>query len=139
MANETKDRLAFRMHPETKRKIQQWYEADNCRSMNEFIEKAVNFYADYLATNDNNALLPTSISSAMDGRLGLLEKNLSALSFNHAVELDMLTGIIAAAFEFDQDDLKRQQKQSVRNVKTTNGRISLKRRVQERREEEWQD
>lgn len=138
MANETKDRLAFRMHPETKRKIQQWYEADNCRSMNEFIEKAVNFYADHLATNDNNALLPTAISSAMDGRLGLLEKNLSALSFNNAVELDMLTGIIAAAFEFDQDDLKRRRGQSVRNVKATNGRISLERRVQEGWEDEWQ-
>lgn len=139
MANKTKDRLAFRMHPETKRKIQQWYEADNCRSMNEFIEKAVNFYADYLVMRDSNALLPAAISSAMDGRLGLLEKNLSALSFNHAVELDMLTGIIAAAFEFDQDDLKRRRGQSVRNVKATNGRISLERRVQERREDEWQD
>lgn len=137
MANETKDRLAFRMHPETKRKIQQWYEADNCRSMNEFIEKAVNFYADYLAANDSNALLPTAISSAMDGRLGLLEKNLSALTFNHAVELDMLVGIVAAAFEFDQDDLKRRRGQSVRNVKATNGRISLERRVQEGWEDEW--
>ena len=107
--------------------------------MNEFIEKAVNFYADYLATNDNNALLPTSISSAMDGRLGLLEKNLSALSFNHAVELDMLTGIIAAAFEFDQDDLKRRRGQSVRNVKATNGLISLEKYARSRQEPDWDD
>ncbi len=62
--------------PGNQAKIQQWYEADNCRSMNEFIEKAVNFYADYLVMSDSNMLLPTAISSAMDGRLGLLEKNL---------------------------------------------------------------
>lgn len=139
MANETKDRLAFRMRPETKRKIQQWYEADNCKSMNEFIEKAVNFYADYLAANDSSTLLPTAILSAVDGRLGLLEKNLSALSFNHAVELDMLTGVVADAFEFDRDDLKRRRAQSVRSVKSTNGRISLEKRIQERQEDEWQD
>ena len=134
-----KDRLTYRPEPETRRKIEQWYEAANCRSMNEFIDKAANFYADYLAANDNNALLPTAILSAMNGRMGLLEKNLSAMSFSHAVELDMLIGIIAEAFQFDQDDLKRRRAQSVRNVKATNGRISLEKRVQSKYESDWND
>lgn len=134
-----KDRLTYRPEPETRRKIEQWYEAANCRSMNEFIDKAANFYADYLAANDNNALLPTAILSAMNGRMGLLEKNLSAMSFSHAVELDMLIGIIAEAFQFDQDDLKRRRAQSVRNVKATNGRISLEKRAQSKHESDWND
>ena len=44
MSKETRDRIAFRMQPETRRRIEQWYAADNCQSKNEFIEKAVNFY-----------------------------------------------------------------------------------------------
>jgi len=48
MSKETRDRIAFRMQPETRRRIEQWYAADNCQSKNEFIEKAVNFYVDYL-------------------------------------------------------------------------------------------
>lgn len=92
--SENKDRLTYRPEPETRQKIEQWYEADNCRSMNEFIDKAVSFYADWLSANRND-MLPRAISSAMDGRLKILEKNLSSLSFNHAVELDMLMGIIA--------------------------------------------
>ena len=92
--SESKDRLIYRSEPETRQKIEQWYEADNCRSMNEFIDKAVSFYADWLSANRND-MLPRAISSAMDGRLKILEKNLSSLSFNHAVELDMLMGIIA--------------------------------------------
>ena len=53
----------------------------------------------------------------MDGRLKILEKNLSSLSFNHAVELDMLMGIIADTMQIDRDDLKRRRAQSVKNVK----------------------
>ena len=40
--SDNKDRLTYRPEPETKQKIERWYQEDNCRSKNEFIEKAVN-------------------------------------------------------------------------------------------------
>ena len=86
--SESKERLTYRPEPETRQKIEQWYEADNCRSMNEFIDKAVSFYADYLSACRND-MLPMAIASALNGRLKILEKNLSSLSFRYAVELDM--------------------------------------------------
>lgn len=101
----TKSRLTFRPSNETRQRIEQWYKADNCNSLNDFIEKAVNDYIDRLALNDNNRALPIAVTSAIDGRLGLLEKKLSALSFNHAVELDMLVGVIAGAFNFNREDM----------------------------------
>ena len=127
--SESKERLTYRPEPETRQKIEQWYEADNCRSMNEFIDKAVSFYADWLAANRND-MLPRAISSAMNGRLKILENNLSSLSFKHAVELDMLMGIIADTMQLDRDDLKRRRTQSVKNVRQTNGRVSLEKRTQ---------
>jgi len=141
--SETKSRLTFRPSDETRQRIEQWYKADNSTSLNDFIEKAVNDYIDRLEINDDNCLLPTAISSAINGRLGLLEKNLSSLSFNHAVELDMLVGIIAETFNFSREDLQRLRAQSVKNVKNTNGRISLEKRAQrtdeyEMDEDEWQ-
>ena len=135
---ESKERLTYRPDPETRQKIEQWYEVDNCRSMNEFIDKAVSFYADSLAVK-RSTMLPRAISSAINGRLSILEKNLSALSFNHAVELDMLVGIISDIAQLDQNDLKRRRAQSVRNVKATNGRISLEKRAQMRGEDDWGD
>ncbi len=33
--SESKERLTYRPEPETRQKIEQWYEADNCRSMND--------------------------------------------------------------------------------------------------------
>lgn len=136
--SENKERLTYRPEPETRQKIEQWYEADNCRSMNEFIDKSVSFYADWLSANRND-MLPMAIASAMNGRLKILEKNLSSLSFKHAVELDMLVGIIADFAKLDRDDLKRRRAQSVKNVKQTNGRISLEKRAQMRVEDDWDD
>ena len=136
--SESKERLTYRPEPETRQKIEQWYEVDNCRSMNEFIDKAVSFYADWLSANSND-MLPMSISSAMNGRLKILEKNLSSLSFNHAVELDMLIGIISDIAKLDRDDLKRRRTQSVKNVRATNGRVSLEKRAQMRDEDDWGD
>ena len=47
--SKNENRLNFRMTDETATKIERWYREDNCRSKNEFIEKAVNCYADMLA------------------------------------------------------------------------------------------
>lgn len=139
MSKETRDRIAFRMQPETRRRIEQWYAADNCQSKNEFIEKAVNFYVDHLEIQDNKTLLPMALQSVIDGRLGVLEDHIARREFTREVELDLLIGIIADAFEVDRDDLKRRRAQSVRNVKATNGLISLEKRARTRQEQDWDD
>ena len=138
MSND-RTRLALRMRTETAQKIEQWRTASNCRSKNEFVEKAVNFYADYLALNSDNQLLPKAVLSTIEGRLGLLEKNLSAATFNHAVELDMLVGIIGHAYQFDRENLEKLRAQSVRNVKATNGRVSLEKCARAYDGQDWDD
>ena len=106
MGNETRERLALRMQPKTRRRIEQWYVADNCLSMNEFVEKAVNFYVDHLEIQDNQTLLPMAIQSAIDGRLRRMEDYIARSNFTRNVEQDMTNGIIAEAFEMDREDLK---------------------------------
>ena len=89
MSKETRDRIAFRMQLETRRRIEQWYAADNCQSMNEFVEKAVNFYVDHLEIQDNQTLLPMAIQYAIDGRLRRMEDYIARSSFTRNVEQDM--------------------------------------------------
>ena len=144
MSTETRDRIAVRMDQETSRRLEQWYLADNCNSKNEFILKAMNFYIDHLEIKDNKSLLPMAIMSAIDGRLSRLEDYIARRDFTRCVEQDMTNGIIAEAFQMDEDALKRIRAQSVRNVKATNGLISLEkyarsRQEQDRDDDEWQD
>ena len=139
MSKETRDRIAVRMDQETSRRLEQWYLADNRKSKNEFILKAMNFYIDHLEIKDNKSLLPMAIMSAIDGRLSRLEDYIARRDFTRCVEQDMTNGIIAEAFEMDQEDLKRRRAQSVRNVKATNGLISLEKYARSRQEQDWDD
>ena len=140
MSTENRDRLPLRMGPDTKRKIDQWYKAAGCRSQNQFVEQAVNFYADHLAAQDNDTL-PRAVSSALDGRLGMFEDRLSALLYKHSVELDMVMGILADSYELTEEDISRRRSDSVSNVKQTNGRLSFEEKVYPENQvgSEWPD
>ena len=127
----SKVRPTLRVDPKTAQRAEQWYKAANCRSQNEFMERAINFYADYIEMNDNNDLLPQALQSYLDGRLSQLERRLSAISFDCLVGLDELTGIIADNFEFTEDELRRRRRDSINTVKKTNGLISLDKRAYE--------
>ena len=139
MSTETRDRIAVRMDQETSRRLEQWYLADNCKSKNEIILKAMNFYIDHLEIKDNKSLLPMAIMSAIDGRLSRLEDYIARRDFTRCVEQDMTNGIIAEAFQMDEDALKRIRAQSVRNVKATIGLISLEKYARSRQEQDWDD
>ena len=93
MGNETKERLPLRMKPETSRRLEQWYTADNCRSKNEFVEKAVNFYVDYLEMQDDRSLLPTALMAVQLALVADLAKKLGYKSCVLAGVLAALTGI----------------------------------------------
>ena len=109
--------------------------------MTAFIERAVDFYLDYLSANDAGLFLPTSIKSYLGRAAGTTEERLSSLAFRQAVEQDMVAGILADAYQFSDEDLRCRRSESVQNVKKTNGRVSLEQRVRGAWEEddEWQD
>ena len=141
MSKENKDRLSLRMSPATRERIEPWYEAAGCPSMNQIVEQAVNFYMDYLAMQDDRGLLPKTVAASLDGRLGMFEDHLSALLYKQAVELDMMMGILADGYEFTEEDMRRRRADSIRNVKRTNGRLSFEEKIypEDRVGSEWRD
>ncbi len=136
-----KKKFAFYLSPEKKAILERRYQEDGSPSMTVFVERAVDFYLDYLSANNAGLFLPTSIKSYLDGRLGQLEDRLASLTFRQAVEQDMVAGILANVYQFSKEDLRRRRAKSINNVKKTNGHISLGQRAREPWEEddEWQD
>ena len=136
-----KEKFPLYLSPEKKAILERRYQEDGSRSITAFIERAVDFYLDYLSANSAGLFLPTSIKSYLDGLLDQLEGRMSSLLYKQAVEQDMVAGILADAYQFSDEDLRRRRAESVQNVKKTNGRISLDQRVREVWEEgdEWQD
>ena len=136
-----KEKFALYLTPEKKAVLERRYREGGSRSLTAFIERAIDFYLDYLSANDAGLFLPTSIKSYVDGRLGQMEDRMSSLLYKQAVEQDMVAGILADAYQFSEEDLRRRRAESVKNVKRTTGRIALDQRVREAWEEgdEWQD
>ena len=136
-----KEKVPLYLTPEKKARLERRYQEDGSRSITAFIENAIDLYLDYLSANDAGLFLPASVKHYLDSRLDQMEDRLASLAFKQAVELDMMAGILADAYQFNEEDLRRRRAESVRNVKRTNGRITLEQRVREAWEEDdvWQD
>ena len=124
-----REKLAIRLEPELRERLERCYTMDGSRSRREYIENAIRFYTDYQEVQGAQSLLPKEIITAIDGRLGMLEDRMASLMFKHSVELDMVCGLLSSAFEIDEESLRRLRAESVKNVKQTNGRISLEQRM----------
>ena len=122
--SDNKDRLTYRPEPETKQKIERWYQEDNCRSKNEFIEKAVNCYADMLAAGESTTL-PRAVQSAIDARLKIFEDCIASLLYKQAVEMDMAMSILLQSLNMSEEVLRQERAKSIAAVKRTNGQLRL--------------
>ena len=113
-----KEKFALYLTPEKKALLERRYQEDGSRSLTGFIERAIDF-----------------------GRLDQLEDRLATLTFRLAVETDLVAGILADTCQLSREELRRRRAESVRNVKATNGRVSLEGRAREVWEEgdEWLD
>ena len=135
--NDNKDRLTYRPEPETKQKIERWYREDNCRSKNEFIEKAVNCYTDMLAAGESTMLL-RAVQSAIDNRLKLFEDRISSLLYKQAVEINMMTSLVLQSLNVSEEVLRQERAKSIAAVKRTNGQLRLEQKLRELENDEWQ-
>ena len=131
------NRLNFRMTDETASKIERWYQEDNCRSKNEFIEKAVNCYVDTLVAGESTTL-PRAVQSAIDGRLKLFEDRMASLLYKQAVEMDMAMSILLQSLNVSEEVLRQERAKSIAAVKRTNGQLRLEQKLRELENEEWQ-
>ena len=97
----------------------------NATSRNDFIEKAINFYVGYLNTQDNIEFVNEVINHTIESKINILEESLSSLLFKLSVQLDMLTHILAANFDIDEETLKKLREKSTLEVQETIGTLNL--------------
>ena len=121
-------RVTVRLDDLTDWKLESTYKKHGCKSRNDFIQQAINFYVDYLDAQENT-LLPSAVQSAIDGRLGMFEDRMAKLLYKLTVEMDMGLEMAADALHADETYMRRLRANSVKNVKSTNGLLSLKDRV----------
>ena len=112
--------------PETKDLIAESFRQDSCKSMSEFVEKAILFYDGYLHARRAEYYLPRVLGSVLQGTLGMFADRIGRLLFKLAVESNIGNHILAADTDMDLETYDRLHNRSLREVKQTQGEISFK-------------
>ena len=103
--------------------VEAHYQADNCSTRNEFVEKAIRFYSGYLDTEHANEYLPRVLADVLEGKLGALGKRIGHLLFKLSVDQNLMGNVLAAGIDIDPDELRKARVRCVKEVKETNGNL----------------
>lgn len=120
---EGKVKFALWFAPETRELVSANYRQDNCKSMSEFIEKAVLFYCGYLQASHAEYYLPRVLGAVLQGTLGMFGDRIGRLK--QAVECNITNHILAADTDIDLDTYEKLRARSIREVRETGGSISF--------------
>ena len=120
-----KERNSVWLYPETKAMIESHMEQDSCKSVSEYIEKAVKFYTGYLDCNSSCSenYLPIVLTSVVDAIVKGSENRISRNLFKLAVEVGAMTHMQAATCQIDEETLRQLRAMCVNEVRKINGVI----------------
>ena len=122
---EKKQKFALWVYPSTMETIDRYLESSECRSKSDFIEKAVLFYAGFLAAQDHKNYIPNVVVSCMKGSLGSFERRTSNILFKVAVEISMMNFLLASAHRVSRETLESLRNMCIREVRSYNGSLTL--------------
>lgn len=137
VSDDVKMKFPLYIFPDTMEKVDMLYEADNCKSKTEFIEKAVRFYCGYLLNNEHTAteFIAPQLAAMTEGIVKGSEQRLSCAMFKIAVELGAVTHMLAALNEIDDETLFKLRMMCTDEVKRINGIINFEKAVRYQRSE----
>ena len=123
---EEKTRVHTRISPETEHKIDAAMPNANCKSRNEFVERAICFYSDYILSKEVTNFLAPILVSTLRATIKGSEDRISRLLFKLTVEISMMMNVLAEGLEINESRLDDLRWRCVQNVKKTNGSITFK-------------
>ena len=100
--------------------VEHHYQADNCSTKNEYIEKAIQFYSGYLDTEHAEEYLPRILSDVLEGKLTMTETAIRA-GFTDPNYFSKVFHKIKGC----SPTLQKLRVRCVKNVKETNGEIDF--------------
>jgi len=101
------------------------YERDNCRSVSEFICKAIQFYGGFVTNSKlNQDYVPQIVLSTLKAIMRDSENRHSGSLFRIAVEISMIKNLLAFSHGIGEAPLNKLRNDCISEVKKINGTIS---------------
>ena len=110
---------------ETLARINASLPAANCRTRNEFINKAIQFYLTYLNNQSSSEFLTPALESVIAGKIGDTENRIARVLFKQSVELAMMMHIVAGTNDIQPEDLNKLRRLCVDEVSKLGGKYKF--------------
>jgi len=94
-------------------------------SRNDILEKAVDFYFGYNTAQISQDYLCSVFGQKIEGLIGSLGTRVSRGNFRYAVQLDVLSKMLASVLHMTGEQYTKLRKKSIDEVKHTNGSINF--------------
>lgn len=97
----------------------------DCRSRSKFISRAIDLYVTQLNSEGDTRLLLPALDNYLGGRMSVQETRLSRILFKLAVEVAIMSHIVAGTNEVTDGQLASIRRLCVDEVKRLSGRYSM--------------
>lgn len=94
-------------------------------SRNQIIEQAIDFYYGYMTSEISQDYLCSVFGQKIEGMLNGITDRTARLQFKEAVEINLLTRLIASHFDISKTEYDKMRKIAVDDVKATKGIINI--------------
>lgn len=100
-------------------------EKSNAESRSEFIREAIEHYIAVLNMKESSRVLTPALESVIGSKIALTEDRISRLLFKLGVEIAMMSNIIAATHDIDEDSLSALRRFCTNEVAAIGGKYSF--------------
>lgn len=122
----SKTQISVLLPDSTLKKLESLQSLENASlSRNQIIEQAIDFYYGYKTSELNQDYLCSVIGQKIEGMLNNVTDRTARLQFKEAVEMNLLTRLIASQFDIDKMTYEKMRKTAVDDVKSTKGIINI--------------
>ena len=123
--NNNNNRIGVYINNELLARCDAAMEKTNADSRSEFIREAIEHYIAVLNMKESSRVLTPALESVIGSKIALTEDRISRLLFKLGVEVAMMSNILAATHDIDEDSLSALRRFCTNEVAAIGGKYSF--------------
>ena len=123
--NNNSNRIGVYINNELLARCDAAMEKTNTDSRSEFIREAIEHYIAVLNTKESSRVLTPALESVIGSKIALTEDRISRILFKLGVEVAMMSNILAATHDIDEDSLSALRRFCTNEVAAIGGKYSF--------------
>lgn len=125
MEKEIKKKVGLYLDEETYISVKESYRKDGCRSLTEFMERAVIYYLGYVNSEQITDYLSPTIMSSVRAASDENTKRITRILFKLAVEIAVMNNLYAASLDISEEKINVLRRECENEVRKINGDFNL--------------